>query len=78
MDEVTMTWTCPDCGRQDEVSLDVMRVEVKVARPGAEDYGDDGFKWAEGYNYQVDGFACGPCADADSDRREEGRCLTTS
>lgn len=62
MDEVTMIWTCPDCGRQDEVTFTVMDVEVKVSRP-SEDYGDDNFKWSERYNYPVDGYTCGPCED---------------
>lgn len=63
MEEITMTWTCPDCGRSEEVTFTVMDVEVKVAKP-APDYGDDQFHWAERYNYPVDGYTCGPCEDA--------------
>ena len=61
-EEVTLIWKCPTCEREDEVTLSVMDVEVKIAKP-APLYGPDDFKWQQVAAYEIDGFVCAPCEE---------------
>lgn len=65
MDEVTMIWECPDCERQDDVTLECVYVEGTSHPDDA--YGTGRFMWSTRHRYVVK-FRCAPCEDAAAER----------